>query len=852
MRIIYLFGLFIIAISISLDGQSIVPLRTNPVLERMDGQLQEPLSSTKNKLQKSNGIDFCSTPNEAIIYVTQGAPFTTDIEIDTTGLDTLAGTFTCTNCDQLNFGQVSITSNLLTYTVNETTTAGREQVSVEFCNPNGCNSTIFEFIARRRNQVLFPQTRVLNAEASTQIEIDTTQFPGLLDCIYIMDCEDGYEGRTQRVDFFPSNPVDFRFEYTASRYAGIDSVCVVLCDTFGICDQYHYSFRIIQDTIDVPFMDDFSQTSPTTNPLLWLDDEVFVNRTMGIDPPTVGVATFDGVNHRGEPYGGGYGVADRLTSTYLDLRGRSENELILRYWLQPQGLVDKPEPQDSLVLEFKNFSGKWEVIRALPGLPTSQPNTVENPFVLYSVPIEKDYLYNGFQFRFKNYSNRTGILDTWHLDVVRIDDIGIDTIFSDVAFVDDPLPILNNYSSMPWKQFQGFGTTMLRDSIVAEVNNFNDQQISSGSSTVRLRELKTGTDLFRESGVVLFNNQAGDFPSQQKTERIFSLDNSTNNFVNIESEYFDRMTSNVFDGEDRLEFLMFYHFSPSSQITDIGYESVINNDSVSLINIFDNYFAYDDGTAEAGLVAQEGNSIAVKFTTSVEDSLRAVQFHFPHTSIDVGDQRFHLKVWLDSLANDPIYERFDIVPFYTSTFFDSLQGFTTYVITDEFGRPTPLYLPPGDFFVGWEQANECSGLRCIPVGYDYNSPNGKAAISILNGGRIDTTLASFLPEGSLMIRPIVGSQTPPATVNTNDQFAGGLAFSIFPNPAQSQINLQTSQNQFNDQYQFIIYDLAGRTRLLGSNTTNIDVTTLENGMYWIKVFDEIEGQFGVRKLMINR
>ena len=52
----------------------------------------------------------------------------------------------------------------------------------------------------------------------------------------------------------------------------------------------------------LPFYDDFSYAGPYPNPSLWLDQYVFVNNTKGVAPPTIGVATFDGLNQFGYPY----------------------------------------------------------------------------------------------------------------------------------------------------------------------------------------------------------------------------------------------------------------------------------------------------------------------------------------------------------------------------------------------------------------------------------------------------------------------------------------------------------------------------------------------------------------------
>ena len=855
MRIIYLFAwLFIMGMVQMLPAQELVPLSGNDELLRYHQKSYIAPVKTKKIQLKANGINTCKAPTPGLIYVEQGIPFTTVVDIDTVGLDTLPGTYSCVNCNMLQFGGVTLQGDTLTYMVNADTEAGQEDVTVEFCNPNGCRTESFQFIARRKGQSIFPTPIILNPEASIEVTLDTTVLPGVLDCVYLIDCEDDYDGRAQTFTFIDHDPVDFRFTYTASRFGGVDSICIALCDTFGICDVFRYGIRILQDTIGIPFMDDFSEANPLPNQDRWLDNEVFINRSMGIDPPSVGVATFDGVDQTGSPYGGEYGVSDRLTSAYFDLRNQAEGNVFLRYWVQRKGLGDKPEPQDSLVLEFKDRRGNWNTIRNFPGAPLSQPNTVEDPFEFFSETLDNEYFYNGFQFRFKNYSNRTGILDTWHLDYVRLDNVANDSIFDDLAFVTEPLSILNGLRSMPWRHFQPNVNNWLKDSIATSVRNFDDLIYNTlDNSSVSLRELNTNIELFETSGsreIVLFNDLDANFPPQAKKEDVFPL-MGDDRFPSIQDPYFSRMAGPDFNGFDRLEFLMTYTIPFENQESSMGYESVATNDQVQLSNVFDNYFAYDDGTAEAGFVAQEGNTVVVKFTASVEDSLRAVQFHFPHTSVDISEQLFHLKVWVGSLEGDPVYERFDITPFYASTVFDSLQGFTTYVLKNEVGQNTPLFLPVGDFYVGWEQASACDGLRCIPVGYDRNSPEGKAAIRVFNGGILDTTITSLLPEGSLMLRPIVGSTTPSPTVSVRDRKANAVPFTVFPNPAKDVIQIQLEPTLDYSDYDFILYNSTGQVLKRGRLADQLSLNSFQSGVYWLKINDRKTQAFGTRQIIVN-
>ena len=56
------------------------------------------------------------------------------------------------------------------------------------------------------------------------------------------------------------------------------------------------SYSLKKQVINLPFADDFNQTSYFPENSRWTDNDVFVNNTYPINPPTIGVATFDGLN----------------------------------------------------------------------------------------------------------------------------------------------------------------------------------------------------------------------------------------------------------------------------------------------------------------------------------------------------------------------------------------------------------------------------------------------------------------------------------------------------------------------------------------------------------------------------
>ena len=79
------------------------------------------------------------------------------------------------------------------------------------------------------------------------------------------------------------------------------------------------------------------------------ESSVFINRTYPINPPTIGVATFDGLNEDGLAYvinmANPQGDADTLLSQEIDLS--AVNTAYFMFYFQPQGLGDNPQVEDS-------------------------------------------------------------------------------------------------------------------------------------------------------------------------------------------------------------------------------------------------------------------------------------------------------------------------------------------------------------------------------------------------------------------------------------------------------------------------------------------------------------------------
>ena len=172
------------------------------------------------------------------------------------------------------------------------------------------------------------------------------------------------------------------------------------------------SFLRLNDTLDLPFEDDFSYAGPRPINARWIDASVYRNNDMAVRPPSQGFVTFDGLDSAGYPYDASsllaVGRADRLQSLPIRLGAYGpQDSLYLSFAYQPAGWCESPEPVDSFLLEFSTRSGLWQRVWFSLG------GTLQ-PFRTVMVPVrDTGFLYDGFAMRWTSYGSLTGLVDVW-------------------------------------------------------------------------------------------------------------------------------------------------------------------------------------------------------------------------------------------------------------------------------------------------------------------------------------------------------------------------------------------------------------------------------------------------------
>jgi len=626
------------------------------------------------------------------------------------------------------------------------------------------------------------------------------------------------------------------FSYTATTgVQGRDTLCLELCDTDNNCSPFIFPIRV-SPALPPPFFEDFSQSDIVTNQLLWQNSDVFVNKTIGISPPSIGVATFDGIDDNGRPYGGGHGESDKLTSTFIDLNAFSPaDDVYFSYWVQPKGYGDRPEFIDSLVLDFKDEDGNWNRVKSYNGIPLDTPSTKQFSFEREAILLSDDkYFHDGFQFRFTNHSTNSGAVDNWHIDYITLVQNSTATAsLEDVAFTEIPKPLIYEYTAMPWKHFEA-APELLRDSFTVKLFNHSEQTRTVSPFPFFVEELVTGDNASPSPQPILDN-----------TQRNLSANGPVTYTTKIQG-FADYQTDILqdFSGSDSLIFNIFQALQTSFEPVPQRDNSVVNRRTV-----FDDYFAYDDGSAETNIIAEgRGTEIGVEYTSYVDDSLRAVAISFINiTSLDLTKELFNLKIYIDTLDNNPIVENILLKPILTNTLFDTIQSFTTYALIDpNTNEKMAIPIPAGKFYIGFQTASN----NPIPIGFDRNSL--EAADN--NWLALSTGWFRFPSshQGAVMIRPIFGSG-PAITTSTEDNPIVDVseAMQVYPNPSRGRLNFVSDDLRITT-FRYQAFNTLGQMVQRGQLSDEIDFSSLNDGIYYLQLVQQDSQKVYNHKFILSK
>lgn len=552
--------------------------------------------------------------------------------------------------------------------------------------------------------------------------------------------------------------------------------------------------------LTLPFFEDFTDESPYPNTARWTDRTVYINNTMGANMISRGVATFDALNALGHPY---YDTitnytpirADSLTSQAFGLGSHAPGDsLYLSFFYQPRGKGFSPKPYDSLMLFMLKSNGVWEKVWSVNG------DTGTIPFRQVMIPItDTAYFNDDFRIRWINVAT-IGISNShWHLDYIRLDANRnmYDTLVRDVAFTKQLASILNDFTAMPFRHFKTNPASFLAANLTATLKNnaTPTQNVPAGyRATVQGTSTQLGSGTLNAS-----------LPPGQETNALFSMYNAgaynppnANGRVVYDNLFY---CTGSYPGESR------------------------DNDTIRYHQVFDNYFAYDDGSAEQAyflnLQPNAPGATAVEYAVYQPDTLRGIAIRFAPVLPKASFKEFSIGVYRDIAVNGGtdqlLYQENFLYPEYA----DTVDKFSIYTFEQ------PVMLAPGTFYISIIQS--AGGTSdSLQIALDANRTGGNHRYF-----KVEANWQPSLLDGALLLRPLLGAQLP---VGIREIERPKLYWSLSPNPASDHIHISIPKLG-TAAAQYSITDVQGRTLQQGpaKQEADIDIHTLVPGLYFIRI-----------------
>ncbi len=561
----------------------------------------------------------------------------------------------------------------------------------------------------------------------------------------------------------------------------------------------------------------------------YLGGGAYVSNRLAINPLTRGTVTLDALRGNGLPYNASsasfYGATDTLTSLPLDLSGFSAaNQLYLSYAWQAGTLAGAPVANGggtsvSLTLEFLDNVGRWNPIWTYGG----EGKTTS--FRQRIFPINQaGYFHGGFQFRFRTTGNQSTSRDAFGLDYIYLNTnrAANDTVFQDIATSRLLSSPLRSYTAMPAWQYAATGPAALNPALTTTVNNL----LPSGNPTPigalgTVRELTGGgfgpatwltasQQLLAGARQVPLAGDAGTAPLPlSPTPRRY--------------RYTLALTTN--------------EANPRTLPNDSTYRDLELAD----------YYAFDDGTAEAFLPlpaqsAGPATYFAYPITTAQADQVRAIRLApvFNNIPTTQGGENFQnrsvtVAVWADNNgqpADQPLATQ-------TGVLLQSPAGNQPFQEI-AFAKPVAV---TGRFYIGYGQA---SGGQFLPYGYDLN--NVSTAPTLFYNTQGTWTKPVLTTPGTLLMRAVMNNNG----LITSTRPAASAQFGLAPNPVPAGAAVAVSGPAFR---RAAVLDVLGRpvwqqpAAEAGQPTLRLPIG-LPGGVYLVRL-TLADGRVATRRLVVE-
>ncbi|MBD2769966.1 T9SS type A sorting domain-containing protein [Hymenobacter sp. BT664] len=523
----------------------------------------------------------------------------------------------------------------------------------------------------------------------------------------------------------------------------------------------------------LPFFDDFTtplEGLPKTQNWVPTGGALVSNR-LALRPLTRGAATLDGLKANGQSYSGtvtsNYGRIDSLVSQPINLSGlTASDQVALSFAWQAGsivGVLNRNTGSTPVQLELfvRTDAGIWQSVWVQRG--NRQRTAFRQQVILLSQP---EYLHANFQFMFVATGNTSDNSDGWSVDYILLDrgrSRGLaDTTFADIATSAGVIgqtvsggmaSPLGRFSAMPVWQFNA--------------------------------ATPAGREFNPQLGVTLSNLNAGVLPipiDVLGTVRVLPASAPLGNWLQISRPLPVNPRQNNVTGPADLPSI-----PRTSDAKTLRYTMALNtletlprtlaNDTIFRDVELNDYYAYDDGTAEniTQLVPYntgQAAAFAYRIDLNQPDRVRGLRLYPVFTASDRASRNVTINVWQDA-AGQPgtlLASKAAVIP-------NPLPANGQY-FEISFDLPVPV---SGSFYVGYSQPSQGRNLHygldlnsTFPAGYLWRRDNN---------GAWNTT--SFGPSGSLMMRPVMNNNTSTATASARE----AAAFSVYPNPAHGTVTV---------------------------------------------------------------
>ncbi len=616
--------------------------------------------------------------------------------------------------------------------------------------------------------------------------------------------------------------------------------------------------------LSLPFFDDFSNNSKYPSSSNWSDINAYVNNNYPVLPPSKGVATFDAADNKGHiyDYANPYGFSsDTLTSLEIrldSLFGDREkaltvsDSLYLSFYYQPQGFGNAPESADSLILEFLAVNENDTIIieedpNAVPPILAdtiiiegwrSVWNTKgqdfetfyadgEQNFKQVMIPITDSarFFNKHFRFRFRNIASIEGNnldsyisnVDQWNVDYVLLDAFRSydDTEHTDIVLTSQPGSFIQEYTAMPWWQYESQFFNVMKSSVDMKISNLSGEYI--------LGDYKY--EIFNGNGASIYMYDGGESSLPPFAEMEF-----TNHAAFANPPIFEPGTSNNFIfptyGEAQ-DYVIQHTLEGDASVAQTS------NDTLIYKQLFRNYYAYDDGSAETGYgFGSAYGEFAMYFEVHKKDTLRGVQMMFNHIfNEDQTPRPFTIKVWEYSNGNpgDLLYSQTFNYPITYDDDLFNIYKFDEYIVLN----------PRQEFFIGLEQVSD----EFLNIGFDRNNDKRERVYINVSGNWNNSSIA-----GVPMLRPVMGGTISNGPYGEDEIEA--FSINLYPNPVVDGVLKVNIEGQPSD-YDIEIFGVNGQMVYRKSLSQRINCNNFVSGVYFARIIDKRKNAVVVKKLIIS-